>query len=611
VQEPEQCDGTTGLGPNQECSAQCTIIDIPFCGDELVNQASEQCDGTDGVGPNQECNEQCMLVDIPFCGDNIVNQESEQCDGSTDQENYICTAQCTLEYVPFCGDNLINQETEQCDGTTGVGPNQECNEQCMLVDLPFCGDNLVNQETEQCDGSAPEGYTCTQTCELEPLSCLDITYNEPYYTNGTTQWIDTISTIELEINTEVSTCLEATHYYEPILVDDSYCLNSCEAWQPNLQGVEVYDQPFGLEQEACYVVAYYSEFAEENSTLQWDCVFSDKTAPVVETEALFSYENMSELNQELGSVFYPVLSPEDPFCDDGVCLDVTLDTPIAISCNEQGPNPSGVASMCFSVRVDGDDATSEYCDFYSGTMQDGQCCMGAETFNLEFLEDSWHELNVSCSDNVGKTSSDVGYYKVEGNAFEIQINNKWNLISIPFALLDNSVEDVFAGHENNVEAVWTFENNEWFVYTPDGVNNDNLEVMLPGWGYWVLATGNDTLLVSGTLFAPAVTPPSKEIVEGWNLVGYYGTEGSPIGSNGLRGYYGPDGNGASASCALNSLTGNFFDEEVDSLWTYWEVFNPDTWISLSSNQQLDPGAGYWLFAQEEGIYAPGANCFTL
>ncbi|MFC1687405.1 NEW3 domain-containing protein [Patescibacteria group bacterium] len=61
-----------------------------YCGDGVVNQESEECDGTDGVGENQSCTNDCTLVNHAYCGDGIVNGE-EQCDGSEG-----CTAECTL-----------------------------------------------------------------------------------------------------------------------------------------------------------------------------------------------------------------------------------------------------------------------------------------------------------------------------------------------------------------------------------------------------------------------------------------------------------------------------------------------------------------------------------
>lgn len=137
-----------------------------FCGNGIVNNG-EACDGTAGVGENQECSANCTLIDLPYCGDGIVNND-EACDGSAG-EHYICLSDCTLEYVPYCGDDIVNNN-EQCDGTAGVGNHQECSTNCALVDLPYCGDSIVNNN-EACDGMAGvgENQECTTECTLQDI----------------------------------------------------------------------------------------------------------------------------------------------------------------------------------------------------------------------------------------------------------------------------------------------------------------------------------------------------------------------------------------------------------------------------------------------------------
>lgn len=77
---------------------------------------------------------------------------------------------------PICGDNVVNQESEECDGFSGVGKNQECTDNCALINTTYCGDNIVQEPNddgmyEECDGSAPEGYTCSNSCELNNAQC--------------------------------------------------------------------------------------------------------------------------------------------------------------------------------------------------------------------------------------------------------------------------------------------------------------------------------------------------------------------------------------------------------------------------------------------------------
>ena len=73
-------------------------------------------------------------------------------------------------------------------------------------------------------------------------------------------------------------------------------------------------------------------------------------------------------------------------------------------------------------------------------------------------------------------------------------------------------------------------------------------------------------------------------------------------------YYGPAGNGKPASCNFNTLGEDIWDKEFTSLWGYWEPYNPNMWLLFGKYDNLDPGAGYWIFANQEGIYAPSTIC---
>jgi len=189
--DAEQCDGTDGVSAHYTCTAQCTLQYIPYCGDNLINQLTEQCDGTAGVGQNQACTSECTLINIPTCG-NGIKEGQEECDGTDGViEHHACTSQCTLEYIPYCGDNIVNQTSEQCDGTAGVGENQTCTAECILQNIPpgpICGDGIVNQTSEQCDGTAGVGahQSCSSECTLVNLPyCGDSIKNGAEQCDGT------------------------------------------------------------------------------------------------------------------------------------------------------------------------------------------------------------------------------------------------------------------------------------------------------------------------------------------------------------------------------------------------------------------------------------------
>ena len=277
--------------------------------------------------------------------------------------------------------------------------------------------------------------------------------------------------------------------------------------------------------------------------------------------------------------------------------------------------PSGAVAVKFKVGLDGSDVTEQYCEQASGEYNgtDGYCYLGEGTSSFYFTEETWYKLDYRCIDNVvNEGPVDTEYFKVEGTSFQIDLNKKWNLISVPVKLEDNSMGAVFDSHNDSVVSVWTYNGTDWFVYTPDGVSNDNLNTMLPGYGYWVLNTKADNLTIGGSLFSPGpVGPSSKNIVHGWNLIGYYGTNGAPTVNAGgqlVPAYLGPNGNGDEASCHLYSLGASVWDKAWTSLWTYWETDNPNQWKALDKSSNMDFGAGYWLFANEPGIFVPNTTC---
>jgi hypothetical protein len=240
-------------------------------------------------------------------------------------------------------------------------------------------------------------------------------------------------------------------------------------------------------------------------------------------------------------------------------------------------------------------------------MDEGFCCVDHEyvgTIGFLFKEETEHELEYYCKDALGNTGPiDAEKFKVEGTSFDIQLNKKWNLISVPFTMLDNSIDEVFKDIEDSVEGVWTYDaaTDQWFVYKPGGGPN-TLHEMKPGWGYWVLMKEPATLKIGGTLFSPGKTPPQRQLVHGWNLIGYYGTYG-------LLSYNGPVGAGDVSYCALWSLidtTSGY--PRWSSLETYWEPYNPDVWVTLSAYQNMDPGAGYWIEMDVPDTYTFSTVC---
>jgi len=135
------------------------------------------------------------------------------------------------------------------------------------------------------------------------------------------------------------------------------------------------------------------------------------------------------------------------------------------------------------------------------------------------------------------------------------------------------------------------------------------------------------LIIGGSLFSPAKTPPYRDLQEGWNLIGYYGSNwetydwsdfdfmcGEGYGFGWDKYLYGDE-----AYCALNSLVDTQEGyPKWHSLWSYINCGNHITdWLGLNAcinpspfmaQDRMYAGRGYWILMDEEDIYAPATTC---
>ncbi|MFC1648819.1 PA14 domain-containing protein [Nanoarchaeota archaeon] len=602
LDDGEECDGDLGVGEHQECSEHCTLINLTYCGDGTLQNPNgeggyEECDGNDGVDPNQFCTANCTITNQTFCGDGTMQQPNEVEIGGPLDDGY-----------------------EACDGTDGVGPHQACTVNCTLYNLTYCGDGIMQKPNdvgfnESCDGSAPPGFACTENCTLEELEvCEDVlTFIGPQYWIEPF-WIDGVTLVSLDI---LSCAENYTIYYKNHwLEEDFYCEEAnCVLWNAsdyNDTGWTAYSGLFPGGNESCHV---FEHFAETESGIRspvfWTCAFVDKSPPVVNKTINGLHGPMSQDDIDLGMSFYPNMT-----CPD--CFELPMSTGLSLNCYDPEPHPSGLAEMCFKVSIDGDDATQDYCDEYSGTMIDGSCC-SEPIDEFYFLEETWHELDVYCVDNVNKSVTDIEYFKVQGVPFEIYLYQKWNLISVPFVLINDSPEVVF-GDLETLNTVWTYDSiaGDWLVWNPDGPSS--LEHIEPGWGYWVLMGQDEILSIAGSLFEPAAFPPERDLASGWNLIGYYGTLWQQYEEMLDRSFMcGDEDNpekdvfGTDVYCALTSLVNT--DQGFprwSSLWGYLNCGNHDvTWVPLNicmEENTMYAGRGYWVELDVPDRYVPSTVC---
>ncbi len=480
---------------------------------------------------------------------------------------------------------------------------EECKHNLTITCKDALGNETTKEETYYVDKTPPE-----TTKE----------YGVPFYEEDGKEWItsNTPITLTAEDIGPHKTGIAETHF-RITQVNNNYCDPENEEFVcGNAEGTGAwmtYFEAFSVSEQSCHLIEYYSvDNVNKTETTKKQCVYVDNTPP--EPNKLVG-EPKSPWNG-MDSAYYDL----EEFClTPGNCWKVTLLTPVSLDCTDPEPHPVNHSSAYFYLELDGSteffegdyegqNITEVYCEFYEGDYNsngDGFCDLGMDETEFFFLEESEHNLQYYCVDALGNAGEiDDEKFKVEGTKFEIELNKKWNLISVPFSLIDDSIETVFESVADNVESVWTYDAfaDEWHAFYPGSPATDLTEI-LPGWGYWVRAYEADTMILGGSLFSPATTPSDKQLAQGWNLIGHFGTQGEEV-------YDGPNllGEGRPAYCALYSLGSTFMDKGWTSLLTYWEADNPYQWKELMYESYMNPGAGYWIFTPEEELYAYTTNC---
>jgi len=474
-------------------------------------------------------------------------------------------------------------------GTVEIGEDGEFCMHAYTVGDDDCGTYKANvggkMDNYHIIGRPPENDTCI----LENCS--------EWITSETPIWVDAVDEGPHPSGID-------TVEYRITMVEDEYCHYEEGWYYDNATGEgewNNYTEPFYIGEESCHLIEIRATDNVEKTTLHKQCVFVDNTPP----------EPMKEVGEPkvvwdgADANYYDIADRCWSDGEGGIeCWKVTTMTPLTLGCVDPDPHPVGHETLCYMIDYNGDDATDDYCGNYGGEMENGWCCGMEAGQKFYFENECEHNLQYFCRDVLGNEGSvDDQKFKVTGTSFNISLNKKWNLISVPFVMLDNSIEEAFNDVEDDIISVWTYDSmdDEWLVYSPEGNEMSNtLTEMHPGWGYWVLTEDEGTMVIGGSLFQPGKTPSSRILSSGWNLIGYYGT-------NGQLSYEGPQGNGRNANYTLSSVP------SWKSLVTYWEAYDSDEWIYgghwdgnwriyKNRDEEMDPGAGYWIALTEDGEY---------
>ena len=165
-------------------------------------------------------------------------------------------------------------------------------------------------------------------------------------------------------------------------------------------------------------------------------------------------------------------------------------------------------------------------------------------------------------------------------SFDLELNEGWNLISIPLYFQDNRVESVFADELNNIETIYTYRNNEWKIWSNDAPSN--IEGINPGQAYFVKAKGSSFSTKYGYNYVIEEnippTPITLKLYPGWNLIG-------PIKKGEYEEY-------------ISNY--DFLSNVEDSVTSVWGYDNTLENYNLNSYFDFEVGKGYWIYATKEG-----------
>ncbi len=186
---------------------------------------------------------------------------------------------------------------------------------------------------------------------------------------------------------------------------------------------------------------------------------------------------------------------------------------------------------------------------------------------------------------VKATNGEAKYYlvKIIVYSWKINLNEGWNLFSIPLRTESSNINDVLGGIIENVNydpseySVYQYNavNDKWYKARPyadkkafTGPSNYKLTDIVPGYAYWINMNNPDTIY--GMKKQPSQmelpTPEIELASSAWNLIGKYN-----LGSVGII-------------KALQSLEGYYFENSVLAL-------NNNAWTPTDT---MSAGNGYWV-----------------
>jgi|GEM_PF-4931399 len=114
------------------------------------------------------------------------------------------------------------------------------------------------------------------------------------------------------------------------------------------------------------------------------------------------------------------------------------------------------------------------------------------------------------------------------DAFPVWLCEGWNLISVPWDLVDPSVQGFFGGrYGSGITKVYYYTGGLYgywqyaFLNPTSGYWSGSITTIVPGKAYWVWVSPPELkLLMTVVEPDPLTPPPTYSVVKGWNMIGY-------------------------------------------------------------------------------------------
>ena len=157
--------------------------------------------------------------------------------------------------------------------------------------------------------------------------------------------------------------------------------------------------------------------------------------------------------------------------------------------------------------------------------------------------------------------------------YTIELNEGWNLISVPLFLMNDSFEYVFSDIYEDIEIAYSFDKDGAKTLIPGLEKFSDLEYISPYHGYYIKMNNSRELEVEGYL----MTERNIHLNEGWNLISYLGDDTIDV----LDVFSGING--------IEIVEG--FDEGA-------KAYIPSIPFRFSTLTELNKGFGYWVKINE-------------